>query len=247
MEFNVDKSAIMNFGTLRNISKFDYKMKNRSLQVVKHHPYLGMELSDNMKYNLHIDSITSKASRVLGFVKRNLRHCPKVVKERAYQSLVRPKLEYSSTTWNPQQVTQKRQIEQVQRNAARFVSNKPFNYQNPTSNTSMTQQLNWPTLEARRRSWLCKSFWQSPPHKTTSQTWPLWSERKCQTMDRVLPQPQRTASDPWWSQVWICRSPLRGTTRDCPGTPVVPVLHQWLARVHKVFPSQAICRRQPSI
>ena len=65
---------------------------------------------------------------------------------------MRPKLEYSSTTWNPQQVTQKRQIEQVQRNAARFVSNKPFNYQNPTSITSMIQQLNWPTLEARRRS-----------------------------------------------------------------------------------------------
>ena len=77
MEFNVDKYAIMNFGTLRNISKFDYKMKNQSLQVVKHHPYLGVELSDNMKYNLHKDSITSKASRVLGIVKRNLRHCPK--------------------------------------------------------------------------------------------------------------------------------------------------------------------------
>ena len=103
------------------------------------------------------------------------------------------------------------------------------------------------TSSGHYSAWLCKSFWQSPPHKTTSQTGPLWSERKCQTMDRVLPQPQRTASDPWWSQVWICRSPLRGTTRDCPGTPVVPVLHQWLARVHKVFPSQAICRRQPSI
>ena len=152
MEFNIDKCAIRNLGTLRNISKFDYKMKNQSLQVVKHHPYLGVELSDNMKYNLHIDSITSKASRVFGFVKRNLRHCPKVVKERAYQSLVSPKLEYSSTTWNPQQVTQKRQIEQVQRNAACFVSNKPFNYQNPASVTSMIQQLNWPTLEAQRRS-----------------------------------------------------------------------------------------------
>ena len=128
-------------------------MKTQSLQVEKHHPYLGVELSDNMKYNLHIESITSKASRVLGYGKRNLRHCPKVVKERAYQSLVRPKLEYSSTTWDPQHVTQKRQIEQVQRNAARFVSNKPFNYQNPTSVTSMIQQLNWPTLDARRRSY----------------------------------------------------------------------------------------------
>ena len=89
---------------------------------------------------------------MLGFVKRNLRHCPKVVKERACQSLVSPKLEYSSTAWNPQQVTQKRQNEQVQRNAARFVPIKPFNYKNPTSVTSMTQQLNWPTFEARHRS-----------------------------------------------------------------------------------------------
>ena len=65
---------------------------------------------------------------------------------------MRPKLEYSSTTWNPQQVTQKRQIEQAQRNAARFVSNKPFNYQNPTSVTFISKQLNWQTLEDRRRS-----------------------------------------------------------------------------------------------
>ena len=49
-----------------------------------------------------------------------------MVKERVYQSLACPKIEYSSKIWNPQQVTQKRQIEQVQRNAARFVSNKPF-------------------------------------------------------------------------------------------------------------------------
>ena len=78
MEFSVDKCAIMNFGTLRNMSKYDCKMRNQSLQVVEHHPYLGAELSDNMKYILHIDSITSKASLVLRFVK-NLRHCPKVI------------------------------------------------------------------------------------------------------------------------------------------------------------------------
>ena len=154
MKFNVDKCVVMNFGTLKNKSKYEYKMNNQTLEVVKHNPYLGVELSDNMKYNQHINTITwsSKASRVLGFVQRNLKHCPKTVKERAYQSLVRPKLEYSSPIWNPHQKTHIKQIEQVQRNAARFVLNKPFNRQSPTSVTTMLQQQNWPTLEDRRKA-----------------------------------------------------------------------------------------------
>ena len=152
MKFNVDKCVIMNIGNLKIKAKHEYKRNNQILETVKHHPYLGVELTDNMKYNNHINTITSKASRVLGFVKRNLKHCPRTVKERAYQTLVRPKLEYSSPIWNPQQKTQIKQLEQVQRNAARFVLNKPYNYQNPSSVTTMLQQLNWPTLEDRRKA-----------------------------------------------------------------------------------------------
>ena len=133
MQFNVDKCAIMNITTKRKKLSYNYTMKGSILQVVKHHPYLGVELADNMKFNHHIDNITCKASRMLGFLKRNLRHCPKTVKERAYLSLVRPKLEYCSTTWNPQQSSQIKQIEQIQRNVARFVMNKPYNRNNPDS------------------------------------------------------------------------------------------------------------------
>jgi hypothetical protein len=43
--------------------------------------------------------------------------CPPKVKERAYQSLIRPKVEYATPIWNPQQKTQ---IKQIQRNTARF-------------------------------------------------------------------------------------------------------------------------------
>ena len=155
MKFNVDKCVIMNIGNLKIKSKHEYKiMNNQILETVKHHPYLGVELTDNMKYNNHINTITSKASSVLGFVKRNLKHCPRIVKERAYQTLVCPKLEYSSRgpIWTPQQKTQIKQLEQVQRNAARFVLNKPHNYQSPSSVTIMLQQLNWPTLEDRREA-----------------------------------------------------------------------------------------------
>jgi hypothetical protein len=103
-----------------------------------------------LKYHLHIDNICKKASSVLGFLKRNLKHCPPKVKERAYQSLVWSTVEYAIPIWNSQQKTQIKQVEQIQRNAARFVKNQPYNPEKPDSVTSMVQNLNWNTLEQRR-------------------------------------------------------------------------------------------------
>jgi hypothetical protein len=70
MEFNVSKCAIMQTTNKRSKTDFPYKMKGETLQKVDHQPYLGVVL----KYNLHIDQTCKKASKVLGFHKRNLKH-----------------------------------------------------------------------------------------------------------------------------------------------------------------------------
>ena len=97
---------------------------------------------------MHIDQTCKKASKVLGFLKRNLKHC---VKDRAYTSLVRPKLEYCSTIWNPHTTSNINKLESVQKNAARFVLNKPHDYKKPDSTTKMVKDLNWEKLEQRRK------------------------------------------------------------------------------------------------
>jgi hypothetical protein len=131
MEFNVKKCAIVQFTSSKKKNPFYYTMKGEPLEIVHHHPYLGVELSDSLKYHLHIDNICKKASSVLGFLKRNLKHCPPKVKERAYQSPVWPMVEYATPIWNPQQKTQIKQVEQIQRNTARFVKNQPYNSERP--------------------------------------------------------------------------------------------------------------------
>ena len=68
---------------------------------VDHYPYLGVSLSENLNWKPHILNITNKANSTLGFVKRNLRHCPQKVKEPAYKSLVRPRLEHGCIFWDP--------------------------------------------------------------------------------------------------------------------------------------------------
>lgn len=152
MEFNISKCAIMQATNKRHKTNFPYKMKGQTLEIVDHQPYLGVELSSNLKYNLHIDQSCKKASRALGFLKRNLKHCPPSVKERAYTSLVRPKLEYCSTIWNPHTSRNINKLESVQKNAARFVLNKPLDYKKPESSSQMVKQLNWETLQQRRNT-----------------------------------------------------------------------------------------------
>lgn len=95
----------------------------------------------------HITNATLKANRMLGLIKRNLRHCHPRLKEKAYFSLVRPHLEYSSTVWNPHHQTTINQIEAIQKRAARFVKNS---YQRTESVTAMLQDLQWPSLQSRR-------------------------------------------------------------------------------------------------
>ena len=43
----------------------------------------------------------AKANKSLGVIRRSLKPCSAEVKERAYMTLVRPTLEYASSSWSP--------------------------------------------------------------------------------------------------------------------------------------------------
>ena len=44
----------------------------QTLEPVDHHPYLGVELQSDLKWNQHIHQVTAKANRSLGFLRRNI-------------------------------------------------------------------------------------------------------------------------------------------------------------------------------
>ena len=86
--------------------------------------------------------------RVLGILQRNRSSCDRSVKERSYLSLVRPVVEYATVAWSPHTKKGIDGIESVQCRAARFVNN---GYSRHSSVSSMLTDLNWPSLQSRRR------------------------------------------------------------------------------------------------
>ena len=123
---------------------FDYSLHNQTLENVQLAKYLGITITDNIDWGQHVSEISSKATKTLGFLRRNLAFAPRSTKEVAYKTLVRPKLEYAAPIWSPHL---KLQIEKVQRTAARWTCRR---WQNTSSVGEMLEELEWPSLEARR-------------------------------------------------------------------------------------------------
>ena len=112
-----------------------------------HAKYLGVDISKDLSWNTHINKISTNANRTLGFFKRNIKTKNKAICTAAYQTLVRPQVEYASTVWSPFTQTYFNKIEMVQRRAVRLVNS---NFSTYASVSSMLNSLGWRSLEDRR-------------------------------------------------------------------------------------------------
>ena len=82
------------------------------------------------------------------FVCRNLKYCPEKLRRLSYISLIRSKLEYSSSVWDPHLRKDIHHLEMVQRRAARFIK-RDYSYE--SSVTQMLKDLDLSSLENRRK------------------------------------------------------------------------------------------------
>ena len=147
MEFNPSKCQVIRVTASRTPLQTQYILHGQVLEAVSSARYLGVDISSNLSWNTHVNRITSNANRSLGFIKRNFKTKSPQIREAAYQSLVRPQLEYASSAWDPNTKENKGKLEMVQRRAARWTLN---DYASTTSVTSLMAQLGWQTLEQRR-------------------------------------------------------------------------------------------------
>jgi hypothetical protein len=152
MDFNPGKCTVLRIAPPRHtLLDTSYNLHGETLSTSTCTKYLGVTFSNDLTWDHHINSITGKANRSLGFLRRNFKDCTTSVKRETYTTIVRPTLEYAATIWDPNSVKHIDKIEMVQRRAARFVNNNYWD-RTPGCVTNMINKLGWESLEERRKN-----------------------------------------------------------------------------------------------
>ena len=83
MEFNPSKCQVLHITRSRRPIRYNYTMHGQTLDSVEKARYLDVDISSDLSLDL----------------KRNIKTTHSGICEAAYKTIVRPQLEYASTTW----------------------------------------------------------------------------------------------------------------------------------------------------
>ena len=148
MCFHPQKCTTVHMTRRQTTLHHDYQLHGHTLQEESQAKYLGVTITHDLDWKVHITNVVNKANKTLGFIRRNIRTSCKSIKQAAYKALVRPILEYAGTVWDPYTEDNIEAVEKIQRRAARWVSHR---FRQTSSVEEMLDNLEWPTLQARRK------------------------------------------------------------------------------------------------
>lgn len=152
MELNINKCKLMRVSR-KNINSPVYSLNNVPLDAVSSYKYLGVHISSNLTWSVHTSYVINNANRMLGYLRRNFAKAPSSLKLLLYKVLIRSKLEYSVSVWDPSHENLIHSLEMVQNNSVRFILS---NYNRTASISTMKSNLDLPSLTSRRKiSRLC--------------------------------------------------------------------------------------------
>lgn len=116
MELNVKKCYHMKYTRKKKFVPSEYRVGPVVIQEVNQIRDLGVTFDKELTFVPHIENIIKKASRMLGFVIRNVagfrRSSTKIL---LYNCIVRNVLEYCSTVWRPHYATHNLRLERIQK------------------------------------------------------------------------------------------------------------------------------------
>lgn len=184
MEPNITKCKSMRVSR-RNAVCPTYYLNSAPLESVHCYKYLGIHIASDLSWNIHIEHVINNANSMLGFLRRNFSSVPSSLKLLLYKSLLRSKLEYAASVWNPGLEYLVQSLEAVQNKSARFTLS---NYHRTSSVTSIKLSLSLPTLALRRQYFRLSLFhkiYHNPAMRHNLLTPPYYIDRRLDHKNKV--------------------------------------------------------------
>jgi hypothetical protein len=125
----------------KNKCQHFYSLNGHILQQVQNNPYLGLQISEDLKWTTHIANVAKKTNSTLGFLRRNLK----------YISLVCSTMEYGGIIWDPYTETNINRLERIQRQAPIFITGD-YRSQEEGSVSNMLVKLELQDLKREERA-----------------------------------------------------------------------------------------------
>ena len=110
MEFNPSKCQVVRVTTSRKLINVTYTLHGQVLEVVTSAKYLGVDISNGLSWNPHIDRITKTATRTLNFIQRNIKTKNQKVREgtsrqRSGKGAIRKRFPLQKPRWEKTKLT----------------------------------------------------------------------------------------------------------------------------------------------
>lgn len=129
LKLNIDKCHTITYSRKKLPLKYNYSFNGVLIERVFRVRDLGVYLDCELGLASHIDIVTSRAYKMLGFVFRQCKDFKNMATYiMLYNSLVRSHLEYASTVWNPLYTTYIEQLERIQN---KFLRRLRYKFRNP--------------------------------------------------------------------------------------------------------------------
>ena len=154
LRLNSNKTKALLVSRKRKPPALALRLNDCAIEQVEPYKYLGVLISSDLSWSLHINRVCSRAKQLVGFLYRHLRLADPRCICRIYQAIMLPILNYCSVVWDPYHSTYIDKLERAQHFAARVVTKQ---WQQP--GPSLAAQLQWPALKSRRtlaKLFLCR-------------------------------------------------------------------------------------------
>jgi hypothetical protein len=131
MILNASKSIHFKITKSNNSINLEYSINNNVIPAQSNIKCLGVNITDDLKWNNHVNIAVAKSFKILGMLRRSLTGTRRAALRMAYLTLVRPVLLYGTPAWHPVTAQNLKKLDKVQNSATRLILGKSsFHYVN---------------------------------------------------------------------------------------------------------------------